>query len=249
MLAERIAKIQLDQEQTKQKFMNEVFSGLQQIDANKTAEEVEAQRKYNLQTTTPTDITTTKTDLGSRKISSNIRGEAIKTETVIDETTPKPTTPVVKKEGTEFVTYENGIETARAPRWKPEQLDGLGLIDKNRIKKVDVLDNEIRNLETDIAGFRQEIASMGNVELANGETVKGINKKGTLIKPEDITRQINVAQGQIRKKREQSEKIISKVEKKIAKKEIKEEKTILRTGTSNGRKVIEYSDGSIEYAD
>jgi hypothetical protein len=28
-----------------------------------------------------------------------------------------------------------------------------------------------------------------------------------------------------------------------------QEKQVVRTGTSNGRKVVQYSDGSIEYAD
>lgn len=247
-LAEKIAKIQLDQEQTKQKFMNEVFSGLQQIDANKTAEEVEAQRKYDLKTTTATDITTTKTDLGSSKVSSNIRGEAIKTETTIDQTTPKTTTPKFEeiKSGNKIVTYQDGKRIAEAPRWKPEQIEGIGTLNKNRIAKIDVLDKEIRDLETDVAGYRQEVASMSEIQMEGGSTVKGVMRKGNKLTTEkDLLKDINVAQGKIRKKREQSEEIAGKVEKKIAKKE----KTIVRTGTSNGRKVIEYSDGSIEYAD
>lgn len=134
-LAEKIALIDQEYKRVEDQFNKELNAGLVQYHAMKTKEETDARNEEIRQQgiderikTTATDITTTKTDLGEEKISKNIHGDPIKTETVIDDRTVETVSPKFEeiKSGNEIITYRDGVEVARTPRWQVEQTGTKG---------------------------------------------------------------------------------------------------------------------------
>ena len=223
-LVEKLSKIQLEQEQVKKQFMNEVYQGLQQIDAMKTKEEVEAQRKYDLETTTPTDITTTRTDLGEERISKNIRGEAIKTETVVDTTT-KPTEKDVRREGKYFVTYRDGKEVAKSLISQATDKNGKELTPtqgKRVTKYVNQIDKSkslILGIEGQLDNFNSIIEEAETIASEEGEELKGKKKVQILvdgefidIKVSDLRRRIKIAEASLKRENENIKKFNDKID-------------------------------------